>query len=87
MGIFETKLLEAIDEIVLKRIEQNGNYNKTIRATVVQHVSDSLYEIQSQGSTYTAKAINGATYDPGDLVYILIINNNFSEKIILSIVP
>ena len=87
MGIFETKLLEAIDEIVLKRIEQHSHYNKTIKATIIQLISGNIYEIQVQGSIYTAKAINSAIYSPGDLVYVLIINNNFSEKIILSLVP
>jgi len=87
MGIFENKIIEAIDEIVKNRISQQAKYNTTLRGKIIQNVSGNIYEVEIKGDTHQAKAINGVTYVANDIVYVLLVNNNFSEKIILSLVP
>lgn len=87
MREYEDKLLQAIDEIVINRIEQLSTFNKTVKGKITQVLTAPKYEVQIGGELFTAKAINSATYSVGNVVYILVINNNFSEKIILCLVP
>jgi len=87
MKQYEQKLLDAIDEIVTKRIEQQCNYNKTIKAKIKTVLTAPQYEITYLGETFVAKAINGSTYLVDDVVYVLIVNNNFNDKLILCLVP
>lgn len=83
MNQYEKNLLEAIDEIVIERIKQFSNFNLTITATVSDISEAPKYWLNYNGDTIMAKAINGAVYAEEDVVYVLVLNNNFSEKIIL----
>ena len=88
MKKYEEKLLEAIDEIVVQRIKQHTNYNRTIKGVIQSQIpATDLYEVVHGGEVYHAKAINNASYLVGDVVYILILNDNFKDKIILCLVP
>lgn len=83
MNQYEKNLLAAIDEIVIERIKQYSNANITITATVIDTSQAPKYSLSYLGDTITANAINNQTYLTGDVVYVLVLNNNFSEKIIL----
>ena len=83
MNQYEKNLLAAIDEIVIERIKQYSNANITITATVIDTSQAPKYNLSYLGDTIAANAINSHTYSMGDIVYVLVLNNNFSEKIIL----
>lgn len=79
---YEDKILDAITILLNKAIERL-NFNRIIEGIVVSSLSSSLYKIKYNDEEYTAKVLDGKTYQANDVVDILIRNNNFSEKIIL----
>jgi hypothetical protein len=83
MNQYEQNLLAAIEEIVTERIKQYANFNTTITATINDTSQAPKYILNYNGTNITALAVNNATYNINDVVYVLILNNNFSEKIIL----
>lgn len=86
MNIYQDKLLESIDLLISEKLK-GLEFNRTISAKISEVITSSDYNIIYQNETYTAKAINNQTYTIGTLVYVLIPNNDFSKKIILSKIP
>ncbi len=84
-------LLEAIDIQIDGKLARAG-YNKTIIGTIIDVAEASgYYTVQSQLSTFQATAADlSAVYSVGDLVYILINNNDLlstERKIIGKVAP
>ena len=79
---YEDKILDAITILLNKAIERL-KFNTTIEGAILSQVSPSLYKVKINNIEYSAKCLNGITYQVNDVVDILIRNNNFSEKIIL----
>ena len=78
----QEKLLQMV-EIVVDSYLQKIKFNTTIEGVILSQVSPSLYKVKINNIEYSAKCLNGVTYQINDVVDILIRNNNFSEKIIL----
>ena len=78
----QEKLIAYVDVIITSYLSQL-KFNTTIEGVIISQVSPSLYKVKINNEEYSAKCLNGITYQINDVVDILIRNNNFSEKIIL----
>ncbi len=78
----QEKLIAYVDVIITSYLSQL-KFNTTIEGVILSQVSPSLYKVKINNIEYSAKCLNGVTYQINDVVDILIRNNNFSEKIIL----
>lgn len=78
----QEKLIAYVDVIITSYLSQL-KFNTTIEGVIISQVSPSLYKVKINNEEYSAKCLNGITYQVNDVVDILIRNNNFSEKIIL----
>ena len=78
----QEKLIAYVDVIITSYLSQL-KFNTTIEGVILSQVSPSLYKVKINNIEYSAKCLNGTTYQVNDVVDILIRNNNFSEKIIL----
>ena len=76
------KLIAYVDVIITSYLSQL-KFNTTIEGVILSQISPSLYKVKINNIEYSAKCLNGITYQVNDVVDILIRNNNFSEKIIL----
>lgn len=82
MSDLNNKLLDAI-EILAKRMIETANFNKTIKATIVQPLDESIgeYEVSYQGANFSAFVNSTDTkYAKGNNVYILLPNGDFNTK-------
>ena len=86
MNIYQEKLLESIDTMIEERMKEL-KFNYTIDAKIIEDLTSSEYKILYNGDEYKAKAINNQTYKVDDLVYVLVLNNDFSNKKILCKIP
>ena len=77
----QEKLIAYVDVIITSYLSQL-KFNTTIEGVILSQVSPSLYKVKINNIEYSAKCLNGITYQVNDVVDILIRNNNFSEKII-----
>ena len=78
----QEKLIAYVDVIITSYLSQL-KFNTTIEGVILSQISPSLYKVKINNIEYSAKCLNGITYQVNDVVDILIRNNNFSEKIIL----
>ena len=86
MDSYQENLLKAIDIIVEERLK-NLKFNYTITGKVTE-VTDSInYKVLINNEESKVKAINGQTYLVNDVVYILMQNNNKSDRLILCKIP
>lgn len=86
MNNIETNICDAIELIVDRAIEQ-ANYDKTVQATIIKCIDQTIgkYKVRYQDSTFYAYSGNPeVTYANGSTVYILIPSNNTeADKTIL----
>ena len=77
----QQKLLESID-ILVKENNKNQKFNRTEEGKITEVISSNTYNVNIKNNVYQIKTINSEVYNVGDPVLILILNNNFSRKII-----
>lgn len=76
------ELLEAVDILINKRLEELM-FNYKIEGKITEVININTYKVEIQNNMSEIKSMNNATYQVGDVVYILIFNNNYSDKKIL----
>lgn len=86
MNVFQEKIIESIDELIKKKLKEL-KFNYTLEAKITKIMSPIDYEISYQNKTYGVKSINNQEYLVGDLVYVMVLNGDFSNKIVLSKIP
>ena len=79
---FQQNLLESID-ILVKENNKNQKFNRTEEGKITEVISSNTYNVNIKNNVYQIKTINSEVYNVNDLVLILILNNNFSRKVIL----
>lgn len=81
---FQESILQAIDTLVTKRIEQLDN-DKTITATIDTCVNmvDNVYLVNYQGGKFYAYAQDDTAYTRDQSVYVLVPENDFTKKKII----
>lgn len=74
-----------IDSIIyaIKEISKKLKYNKKIEGVVTEVINEFTYKVKIQDNESVIKSINNIEYQVGDVVYIIIFNNNNSDKRIL----
>lgn len=85
MANYENQICEAIDVIAGKKI-QDANFNSMIKAEIVECTNSNLaeYKVRYQDSEFTAYALGKyIKYKSNTLVYILVPNNDFTERKII----
>lgn len=76
------ELLEAIDVLISKRLGEL-KFNYKIEGRIVEVISVDTYKVEIQNNMSEIKSMNDTTYQVGDVVYIIVFNNNYSDKKIL----
>ncbi len=74
-------ILESIDtklDIKLKNLK----FDYTVMGKVISNDGNGFYTVQIDGQNYTVKSKQNLTYVVGQVVYVTIIRNDFSNKII-----
>lgn len=86
---YENQIIDAIETIVDNAVK-NANYDKTIKATIVEQTNKNIgeYKVKYQDSTFFAYAADTTVqYTKDILVYVLIPNNDMEQiKTIISAV-
>lgn len=75
-------LVTGILKLIDSRIRET-KFNYSVYGTIQSQNEDGSYNVKINNLTYTVKTINGTTYNPGELVLIVVVNNNFSFKYIV----
>lgn len=76
------ELLEAIN-ILVQGGFKNLKFSRHVEGTIMQVNANNTYDVLIDGEiTNNLKAIDNKIYKRGDVVKILIVNNNYSEKYI-----
>ena len=86
MDKYQENLLQAIDIIVEERLK-NLKFNYTITGKVTEVIDSVNYKALINNEESKVKAINGQTYLVNDVVYVLMQNNNKSDRLILCKIP
>ena len=76
--------LEAMDLLIHNRLA-TLTYDKTIKCKIIELKAEKIYQVEEESSLrYTAQVLSDSTYNPGDMVYVLVPNGDYSaQKIIL----
>lgn len=80
MDKYQEALLVSIDTLINEKLKKI-QFNRCVDG-VVTAVNSGIYTVIINGESYNIPALNG-TYVINDLVFILVKNNNDSEKYIL----
>lgn len=86
MSVLQDKIINAIELIIDEKLNKL-EFNRVLEGKITEVLTAPNYKIICHGDEYKAKAINDATYLVDDRVYVLVLNNNFSNKIILCKIP
>lgn len=83
----QQEIAKAIDILIKERLK-NLSFNYYVRG-IVQSVDtvNGIYTVKINDSASTLKALDGKTYSVNDVVFILVVNGNFSEKYIDHKIP
>lgn len=80
MSIYQENILKTID-ILLEEGFRQVRFDYTITGKVLS-VNGNIYTVQYNDSELEVKARDGLTLQTGDIVYIRVVQGNFSEKFI-----
>ena len=76
-----SELLNSIQILIDTAISKLG-FDRHILGKITVDLGSNTYTVDINGETYNIKAKSGDTYIVNDIVEILILRNNFSNKII-----
>jgi hypothetical protein len=79
----QDKLFNAIRNIV-KKILNKTKFNYCVQGKITVNNNNGTYQVLVNDGTSTIKTMNSNTYIVGDIVWVMIINNNYSDKYILT---
>lgn len=75
-------ILTTIDRLIDGKL-RNFKYNHMVSGLITEVISDSTYKVRIQDNIETIKSMNNDTYQVGDVVYVVVWNNNYSDKTIV----
>lgn len=76
------KFLDAI-EIIIDEKMKSSKFNYVIEGTITEVINTSTYKVNVLDNVEMLNSTNGHQYVVGDIVYVLVFNNNYSDKKIL----
>jgi len=82
LNVYQEKILESIDMLIEENMKQL-KLDYTIIGKILSYDSiNNIYTVMYNGAEIQVKARDGLTLKSNDLVYIRVIQGNFSEKFI-----
>lgn len=79
---FGDKILEAIEIMVDEKIN-SLKFNRVIDGTITEVIDTNTYKVNLFDNIETLKSMNEQEYMVGDIVYVIVFNDNYSNKKIL----
>lgn len=76
------KILEAIEIMIDEKIK-SLKFNYVIDGTITEVIDTNTYKVNLFDNIETLKSMNGQEYTVGDIVYVIVFNDNYSNKKIL----
>lgn len=76
------KILEAIEIMIDEKIK-SLKFNYVIDGTITEVIDTNTYKVNLFDNIETLKSMDGQEYTVGDIVYVIVFNNNYSNKKIL----
>lgn len=76
------KILEAIDIMMNEKIKKL-KFNYVLDGTITEVINPNTYKINVLDNVETLNSMNSNQYLVGDIVYVIVFNNNYSDKKIL----
>lgn len=76
------KILEAI-EIMVNEIVQRLKLTSIIEGTIIEVIDANTYKVNLFDNVEILNSMNGHEYEVGDIVDVIVFNNNYSNKKIL----
>jgi hypothetical protein len=77
------KLFNTVRNIVRKMLKKT-KFCYCVQGRIAVDNSNGTYEVVIDNETSTIKSMHNYTYSVNDIVWIMIINNNYSDKQILT---
>jgi ribosomal protein S1 len=74
-------ILDAI-QVVIKKFLKNLKYNYYVTGKITSVNSDGTYGVQINGVVSNLPARPGSTFSVGDVVYVMVVNGNYSFKFV-----
>lgn len=81
MNEIEKNILNTINNRI-KKHNAKLKFNSTIEGVIAEVVGGNIYKVKIHGVDEELKAIDGKQYVVGDIVKIMVYNNNYSDKAI-----
>jgi len=78
----QQKILESVN-ILINEKNKEQKHNRTEEGIITEVISSDTYNVNIKSNVYQIKTINSETYNVGDSILVLILNNNFSKKVIV----
>lgn len=82
MNKIREEILRTIELIVRKRLKEL-NYNYTVSGLITEIIDSETYKVKIYDDISSVKSMNIQEYQVGDVVNIIVFNNNYSNKKIL----
>lgn len=82
MNKAKEELLEAVDILINKRMGAL-NFCYKIEGKIIEIIDANIYKVDVQNNITTIESMNDENYKINDVVYIMVFNNNYSDKKIL----
>lgn len=82
LNIYQQKLLDSIEMLVEEKMSKINRDYTIIGKITDYNATDNVYTVLHNDSSLTLKARAGLTLTVGDVVYIRVVQGNFSEKFI-----
>lgn len=76
--IMAESVIYAIQEL-FKELE----FNRKVEGVITEKIDNSTYKVKIQNNESIIKSMNNTEYIVGDVVYVIIFNNNNSDRKIL----
>lgn len=82
MDWLKNEIYRTVD-IIISKVIPTLKFNYTLDGKITQIVLSDLYEVSINEELFQIKSMNGMTYQVGDIVRVIVFNNNTSDKQIL----
>ena len=79
---FGDKILEAIEIMVDEKIN-SLKFNRVIDGAITEVIDANTYKVNLFDNIEILNSMDGQEYAVGDIVYVIVFNNNYSNKKIL----
>lgn len=80
--MLEDIMIDAFKELIEEKFK-GLKFNYKVEGVVTEVIATTTYKVRIQNNIETIKSMNSDTYLLNDVVYVMVFNNNLSDKKIL----